>query len=406
LKILHTADWHLGKYLDSYARIDEQRAVLNEICQIADSEQVDVVLVAGDLFDVFNPSNEASDLLLRTLRRLSANGTRAVVAIAGNHDSPERIDVPNSLAEGYGILFVGHHMMRFEPFELPSGIRIVQSDEGFTSLQLPNVDYPIRILHTPYVNELRLKRNLGHEDESAATLRQLLQEHWTSLAQRYCDAAGVNILLTHLYMMKENGVAPEEPESEKTIGGAQAVFTSNVPSEIQYVALGHLHRYQDLGTEQPVVYVGSPIAYSFAESNQTKYVAIIEAAPKQSVNIRKVSLQHGKPLLRERFEDIDKALLWLSENQEALVQLTLVADDYIAAQDIRRLKEAHHAIINIIPELKSNQQQGNYFHAVNLMEQALDELFTQYFSTKKGTMPNQEILDLFKEVIDLDIEDC
>jgi exonuclease SbcD len=86
MKILHTADWHLGKWLDNYPRLPEQKEILEEICEIAEHELVDVVLIAGDLFDTFNPSAEAQELFYKTLRRLGNNGKRAVVAIAGNHD--------------------------------------------------------------------------------------------------------------------------------------------------------------------------------------------------------------------------------------------------------------------------------------------------------------------------------
>ena len=98
MKILHTADWHLGKRLDRFDRLPEQKQVLEEIIEIANRENPDVVLVAGDLFDTFNPPVEAVELLYRTLRQLSADGKRAVIAIAGNHDSPERVEVPDIFA--------------------------------------------------------------------------------------------------------------------------------------------------------------------------------------------------------------------------------------------------------------------------------------------------------------------
>ena len=98
MKILHTADWHLGKRLERFERLPEQEVVLEEICEIADRENVDVVLVAGDLYDSFNPTIEATELFYKILRRLTQDGKRPVVAIAGKHDSPTRIEAPNPLA--------------------------------------------------------------------------------------------------------------------------------------------------------------------------------------------------------------------------------------------------------------------------------------------------------------------
>src|ERR1035437_3612263 len=108
MKILHTSDWHLGKRLESFSRFEEQKAVLSEICEIADREQVNAIIISGDLFDTFNPPVEAMDLFYKTLKRLANNGQRAVIALAGNHDSPDRIEAPEPLARECGILLAGY----------------------------------------------------------------------------------------------------------------------------------------------------------------------------------------------------------------------------------------------------------------------------------------------------------
>ena len=108
MKILHTADWHLGKRLDRFSRIDEQRAVMEEIVQIANDQKVDMVIVAGDLFDNFTPNTDAVELFYKTLKQLSYEGKRPVVAISGNHDSPKLIDAPDPLARECGIFLIGY----------------------------------------------------------------------------------------------------------------------------------------------------------------------------------------------------------------------------------------------------------------------------------------------------------
>src|SRR5512133_365919 len=118
MKLLHTSDWHLGKYLNNFSRHEEQQEVLEEICEIAERENVNAVLIAGDLFDTYNPPTESVELFYRILKRLSANGTRAVIAIAGNHDSPERIEAPDPLARECGIIFAGYPNSRVPPFAL------------------------------------------------------------------------------------------------------------------------------------------------------------------------------------------------------------------------------------------------------------------------------------------------
>ena len=186
LKILHTADWHLGKRLQEYARIGEQKLVLEEICQIADQEEVDLVLLAGDIFDTFNPSHEAVELLYKTLRRLSKNGTRPVVAISGNHDSSQFVEAPDPLARELGILFYSRYDSIISCGTLDGGMEISKSDSGFVELRLPKFDFPVRILLAPYANEVSLRTYLGEENREEA-FRELLGQNWQILADRYCD---------------------------------------------------------------------------------------------------------------------------------------------------------------------------------------------------------------------------
>ena len=107
MKILHTSDWHLGKKLDKFSRHQEQINVLNEIVEHANNQQVDLVLIAGDVFDAFNPPVESVELFYKTVKRLSNFGKRPVIVIAGNHDSPDRIEAPDALALEDAIIFAG-----------------------------------------------------------------------------------------------------------------------------------------------------------------------------------------------------------------------------------------------------------------------------------------------------------
>ena len=183
----------------------------------------------------------------------------------------------------------------------------------------------------------------------------MLCHDWQRRAGQYCDAAGVNVLMAHLYVMQQGGVAPEEPDDERPIlhlGGASALFTEDLPSELQYVALGHLHRYQTVAEEPcPVCYSGSPLAYSFNEVHQQKQVVIVEVEPGQAARVRPLPLQTGRTLCRQRFADTDQALAWLQTHPNTFVELTLVSESYLESQVKRSLYEAHDGIVSIIPEL-------------------------------------------------------
>lgn len=403
MRILHTADWHLGKRLEHISRLEEQKAVLNEICEIAEREQIDVVLIAGDLFDHANPSIEAIELFYKNLKRLADNGKRAVIGIAGNHDSPDRIEVPNPLARECGIILLGYPETKLKPFELDSGLKITQSDKGFVELQLPNQAFPLRLILTPYANELRLKKFLGIE-EATENLRNLLQEHWQYLADTYCDEAGINLLMTHLFVLKKGQSNEDlEDEGEKsilTIGGAPEIFTEQFPTQLQYAALGHLHGYIEVQKEPyPIIYSSSPLCYSVKDRRKEKYVVIIDAAPGKSVAYKRLPLTEGKIALQKSFSDIEEALIWLSENQETLVELRIQTDEHINAQDRKRLLDAHAGILRIIPQF-SNPDLLRFTSGKNIdLTKGMEELFTDYFFHKKGQQPNEEILDIFREVL-------
>ena len=399
MKILHTADWHLGKRLDSFSRIDEQVLVMNEIVDIADRENVDLVIIAGDLFDAFNPGVEAIELFYRTIKRLTKNGIRPVLAIAGNHDSPHLIDAPDPLARASGIILIGHPHAVVTPFTT-DGFTVLKSDTGFIELSLPQFDYPIRILHTAYANEIRLKQYLGEEKESK--LNEVLAANWQKIANTYCDDKGVNILTAHLYMNKLGSPLLEEPDGEKPvkIGNADLIYSEAIPPQVQYTALGHLHGYKNIGSaEKPVVYASSPLCYSFSEAGQAKYVALVNVSAGEQARVERIPLTQGKPLIRKSFDDIEQCISWLSENPDALVELTLKSETFLKAEDRKRIYQSHSGIIYLIPLVKQDEQALLDNKEINLT-QDMSTLFNDYFKSKNGNQaPNDDILDLFREIL-------
>lgn len=398
MKILHTADWHLGKRLDRFSRLEEQVLVMNEIVEIADEQKVDMVLIAGDLFDNFNPSVEATELLYKTLKQLSLNGKRPVIAISGNHDSPNFIDAPNPLARECGIILIGHPNAKINDFELEH-FKIANSKEGFLELQIKNQDFPIRILHTPYANEIRLKEYFGENKEEE--LNKILAENWKNLADEFCDENGVNLLMAHLYMNKKGAPILDEPEGEKPIkiGNADLIFSDSIPGQIQYTALGHLHAFNNIGTiEKPVVYSSSPLCYSFSEAGQTKYISLIEAIPNQEVSFEKIALKNGKSLVRKTFDSVEKTVNWLMENQNSFVEITLESETFLKAEERKQIYQSHPGIVHLIPKIKNQEIFENQVQEINLNQDILP-LFRDYFKSKNaGQKPNEDLINLFNEI--------
>ncbi len=402
MKLLHTADWHLGKRLQDVSRLEEQKAVLEEIISIADSHEVDMVLLAGDVFDTFNPSHEAVELLYKTLRKLSKNGQRPIVVISGNHDSTQFIEAPDPLAREMGIFFYSRYDTVIPVGKSENGTEVLLSDPGFVSLKLPQHDFPVRILLAPYANELLLRTYLGEEDRESE-LRTVLGNRWKELADRHCDDRGINLFLGHFFFVKEGETPEPEPESERPIlhvGGTQALHTSQIPNQIQYAALGHLHRYHACSTAPvPAVYASSPLAYSFSEAGQQKQVVLIEVHPGKPAQYEAIPLNQGRRLERKTFDSLTTALEWLEANPHCFVELTYETDHSIDAETRRSLMQAHDGIINLIPQIKNRETDSDHQLQVRDLEKDMPSLFNMYYQSEKGQPPNQELIAIFKEVI-------
>jgi len=399
MRILHTSDWHLGKKLEHYPRLPEQIEILNEIIHIADEYKVDVVLIAGDLFDTYNPPAEATDLFYRSLKRLSKEGSRPIFAISGNHDSPERIQAPDPLARECGIFFSGYPNSVIPSISMENGFEITKSEEGFIECQVPSSPVPLRIIHTPYANELRLKAYTGGSEQE---LRDALEHKWMNIANEHCDTNGINILLTHLFVVPKGGETPEEPDDEKPIlhvGGAQAIYTQNIPKQIQYTALGHLHRKIEMNSENAyAVYSGSPLSYSFAEAEQQKSVCIVDIETNKKPTITYAPLRKGKALVRKRFEKMDEALKWLTNNPDCLVELTMVTNNFLTADERKALQLSHNGIISVIPEIKNKDILNQTDHNNIDLSKSTEDLFKDFFLARTGQEVNDEIISLFKEI--------
>lgn len=409
INILHTSDWHIGKHLYGWSRLEEQKQFLEELLDIVETRNIHLIVVAGDIFDVSNPSAEALELTYKYLKKLTLNGKRPVIAIAGNHDNSERINAPEPLARECGIIFSGYPNDCIAPFSLDSGLEITKSDVGFIELKIPEVPFPVRVLLSPYANEIRLKTCFNIERKETE-LADYLQLHWKQLADKYCDNNGVNILASHLLFNAPGQEPPKEDMDEKSIlyiGGAPAISTEKIPSQIQYVALGHLHRNQQITSLPcPVVYSGSPLAYSFSEALQNKYVVKISAQPDRPVITSNIALSSGLPLHEKRFLSTEAALEWLLQHQNCFVEITVVSNTYLSAATRKQLNDAHPRIVNIIPEIITAESVNENNEAIKIHQQKTpEEFFIEFFKYKTGQSPNENLIAIFKEAMALNKEE-
>jgi exonuclease SbcD len=281
MKILHTSDWHVGKVLKGRDRHDEHVAVLRSIVQTARDEDVDLVLIAGDLFETAAPTARAQGLVMRTLLALRDDG-RQVVAIAGNHDNQSLLDaVYRPVLGELGLRVIG------TPKRPDSGGTLTlraRNGERATVAALPFLShrYAVRAVHL-----------LLHE----------MAEHSLDYAQRVSDmvrllTAGftpdsVNLVMAHATLLGgRRGGGERDVQTSLDYELPASMF----PSSAHYAALGHLHRQQEIPGPCPIFYSGSPLAVDFGEEANDPAVLIVTAAPGIRADARPVPVSGGRPL--------------------------------------------------------------------------------------------------------------
>ena len=411
MRILHTADWHLGKTIEGRPRRDEQEGFIDEICVIADRENVDIVLIAGDVFQSPNPSNEAHKLFFDALDRLADQGRRGVVVIAGNHDSPDRLSAPSLWADKLGITLIGYPYAELPDTASLSSDRIrrVACGPSWLELAVPGQDHNAVIVALPYPSEGRLKEILGalDEQEQLQGYNEKLSEILNRLRRQYREDT-VNLLMSHLYV--RNGIISDnESEVDIQMGGAYAVDPKVLDIGAQYVALGHLHKPQSVsGCGAPARYAGSPLPYGFAETGNAKSVVVVDAKPGENVIIREIMLSTPHPLvLWEARGGLEEVHRWIDEGRhlEAWINLEVYGEEMINGLEIQKLRERRPRILNIWS--KSISQGEEQQKQERLAELPLAELFCRFHARQtNGLKPDEALTNLFlKLVVEMDEEE-
>lgn len=401
MRILHTADWHLGRRLEGRSRHEEQEKVLDEICRIVDDEAIDAVIVAGDVFDAYNPPAESEALFYRTMTRLSDGGRRAVVVIAGNHDSPDRLIASDPYARALGITTIGY------PKDVPalydagsSRVACIESSPSFIRLRLPESGELLNVLALPYPSESRLRELLTaeveNEEQASLNYNHRVRAFLDDCGRRF-NPGQVNIIASHLFV-----AGGEECESERQIqvGGLYTIDPASFPPSAGYVALGHLHRAQTMQGREgvPVRYSGSILQYSFSEAEQQKSVTILEwngadlthtALPlSEGRTLRRWMIEGGLPELEHRLAETGR---------EDLLSITVTLSDPPAPDYMSNLRRSHPGIV--ICNSRYRQLVDESGESLPELESLpLDEQFRRFVAERFNEPCSSEVLKLFLEL--------
>lgn len=383
MRILHTADWHLGRTLEGRSRLPEQERFLEELEEIVKDYNIDLVLMAGDVYDTVNPPATAETLFYDSISRLTDGGRRQVVAIAGNHDNPERLAASRPLAAKQGITLLGlpgHDLLRIE---------------------CKRTNERAELYALPYPSESRLKELLTVEGDEA----KLQQAYSDRIGALIAEATGgftqdaIHLLMSHVYVL---GGSDSDSERPIQVGGAYTVKGSSFGHAADYVALGHLHRPQMIKADVPIRYSGSPLAYSFSEAGQAKSVTVLDIKPGSPPQMEEVWLTSGRPLVRWKAErGISQVYQWLEEGREqrAWIDLELHLEQSLSMEEIQQLRKLHDGIIHIRPIYKADDGQSEELET-SWKSAPIDEVFRRFYQRKTGgAEPEPELVELFLKLL-------
>ncbi|MGL4772096.1 MAG: exonuclease SbcCD subunit D [Clostridium sp.] len=402
MRILHTGDWHLGKNLEGYSRMDEQEKFLEDFIEIVNEKNIDLVVIAGDVYDTSNPPARAEKMFYDTLKRLSNNGERITLVVAGNHDNPERLVAAGPLAMEHGIIMVGTPKTIVPPGEYGKH-KVINSGEGFIELEI-NGEKTV-VLTVPYPSESRLNEVLygvmDDEEMKVKSYSERIHSLFNSLKENYREDT-INLVVSHLFAM-----GSEEGGSERSIqlGGSYIVSGTCFPKEAQYVALGHVHKPQVVpGTEKKARYSGSPLHYNKKEITYVKKCFVVEAHAGKDVEIEEVDFKVYKPIEIWKCNGVEEAIEKCEENKDrdCFVYLEVTTDRFIREDEIKQMKDLKKDILEIQPKIVGAEGEEE---EINLTEKSFDEIFKEFYKKERDVEADEEIVKLFLSIIGEEGED-
>lgn len=310
MKLLHLADLHLGKRVNGFSMLEDQRYILDRILDVVDAEAPQAVLIAGDVYDRSVPPEEAVDLFDDFLVGLSRRGVQVYI-ISGNHDSAERVAFGGRLMDASGIHFAPVY------------------DGAITPLMLTDEHGPVAFWLIPFLKPAQVRRFFA-DDDAAQSIATCTDAMRAVIGRLDLDPGCRHVALAHQFV---TGAAVCDSE-EHSVGGLDEVDAA-VFAPFAYTALGHLHSPQSVGGDT-VRYAGSPLKYSFSEADQKKGVTVVELGPDDAA-VRLVPLvpRHDLHRLRGFFAAVTDPAFLAGQNTDDYCEITLLDEEDVPAAQAR-----------------------------------------------------------------------
>ncbi len=361
MRFLHTADLHIGKRVNEFSMLEDQEYILRQILKTADKEQVEAVLIAGDVYDKQVPSAETVRLFDWFLTQLNSRKL-PVFVIGGNHDSVERLSFGAQIME-------------------ESGVYLTQSYDGkVVPVRLEDEYGPVNLWMLPFLKPAMVKRFFPEQE--IVTYQDALE---TVIGNMELNREERNLLIAHQFVTGAV-TGGSEDSVEVFVGGVENVDAS-VFADFDYVALGHIHRAQSAGGEQ-IRYSGTPLKYSFSEIRHEKSVTIAELKEKGSLTVHQVPLKplHDMREIRGSYEELVLRENYQGTNLEDYLHVILTDENDIP-DVIGRLRSIYPNIMKLDYDNQRTRRNQELMKEEAAVEQSPMELLGQFFSQQN----NQEM---------------
>ena len=387
MKLLHTSDWHVGKTIRGHSRIPEHEAVLTEIVTLADEHSVDLVIVAGDLFETATPTAEAESLVYRTLLQLLDTGAHVAV-ISGNHDNARRLHAVAPVFEALGRI----HLVT-EPTR--------PDDGGVIRLSMPGGEQ-VRLAMLPFVSQRGVVRAKNLMEAAAYENTQAYADRMRLLIETLTAEFGsdtVNILAAHAFVY---GGQLGGGERAAHFIDDYAISAQSFPVTASYVALGHVHRPQKIPGAAPIHYCGSPLQLDFGEEDQRKQVNLVEIEPGIPSEVTHASLSGGRALRTLRGTVAELAELAARGEDSAVVDDAWLR---VMVQEPRRAglaDEVRELLGERVVDVRMDDPTPQRKQRVARKGRAPTELFDEFLTERN--IADERVRAMFAELLDAELE--
>ena len=371
MKLIHLSDLHIGKRVNEVSMIEDQEYILSQILEQTDRIQPDAVLISGDVYDKSVPSAEAVTLFDNFLFALAERKLQVLI-ISGNHDSAERLAFGGRLMENKGIYLSPVYDGSIAPITL-------NDEYGSVSFWM-----------LPFIKPAHVKRFYPEE-----TIESYTDACRVAVQNMHLDPTQRNVLLTHQFV---TGSATCDSE-EISVGGTDNVDAA-VFEDFDYVALGHIHGPQNIGSER-IRYCGTPLKYSFSESNHKKSITVVELGEKGTFHLETVPLipKHDMRQIRGSYEEITARSFYQDTAVDDYLQITLT-DEEDVPEAVSRLRVIYPNLMKLAYDNTRTRSASVVDGALDVQKKSQLQLFSELYEIQNGQPMNDVQQEFMRELIE------